>query len=151
MDQDLSGRPAVSADVDPADAVPADVDLDQIASSIDEVGGMHVEDLDSIDEVPEEADLAEPPAARRVRLGSGDLYDVHVVNAVDRELPDDERAQNDGENWLEWLEASAAESGPEPERTLDPVDDSDLHAGHHKTDRNDTPVADRGSAGPRGL
>lgn len=74
--------PPEPADREGVPAVPTDVDLDQIAKSIDEVGGMHVEDL-----------------------GSGELSD----------------------------------------------DDSDPHVGHHETDRNDTPIADRGSAGPRGL
>jgi hypothetical protein len=142
--------PPEPADQPGMSAVPADLDLDQIATSIDEVGGMHIEELGALDEVGEEAP-AETPAIRRVRLGSGELYDAHVVSAADRDLPDDDRAQADGENWLERLEANAAELGPEPERTLDPLDDSDPHAGHHKTDRNDTPVADRGSAGPRGL
>jgi hypothetical protein len=143
--------PPEPADLQGTPAIPTDVDLDRIASSIDEVGGMHVEELGALDEIPEDATLPEPPALRRVRLGSGELYDSHLVSAVDRELPDEDDAQADGENWLEHLEASAAELGPEPERALDPLDDSDPHAGHHKTDRNDTPVADRGSAGPRGL
>lgn len=87
----------------------------------------------------------------RALLGSGELYGVHVPSAVDRDLPDDDRAQAEGENWLEELEASAGEMGPEPEHELDVIDDSDPHAGHHKTMTGDTPVADHGAAGPRGL
>jgi hypothetical protein len=120
--------PPEPADLQGVPAVPADVDLDQIASSIDEVGGMHVE-----------------------RLGGDELYDSGVASAAGRELADDDGAQADGESWLERLEARAAELGPEPERTLDPLDDSDPQSGRNETDRHDTPVADRGSAGPRGL
>ena len=125
--------------------MPANLDLERLASSLDEVGGMHVEEIDDA------AERADVYGHRRAPLGSGDLYEVHVVTAGDRDLLDDDLAQGEGENWLERLEASAAEIGPEPEHELDIVDDSDLHAGHHKTDVSDTPVADRGSAGPRGL
>jgi len=88
--------------------------------------------------------------ANATRRDGGDLYGVHVPPAVDRRLPDDDQAYDDGENWLEALEASAAENGAEPERELDIVDDADEN-GHRSSDLRDIPVADRGSAGPRGL
>ena len=137
-----AGAPAAEPEVS---AVPADLDLDRVASAIDEVGGMHVEEL---------GDAAESAAIygdRRAARGSGELYDLHLPPAADREVADDDQAQGEGQNWLERLETSTAELGPEPERELDIIDDSDPHPGHHKTDTDDTPVADRGSAGPRGL
>jgi len=80
----------------------------------------------------------------------GELYGVHVPPAVDTTLPDDDRSYSEGANWLEALETSAVENGAEPEREIDIVDDADLED-HHPTDTRDIPVADRGSAGPRGL
>ena len=64
---------------------------------------------------------------------------------------DDDEAQAEGESWLEHLQASAVELGPEPEHVLDMMDDADPHAGPHETETRDTPVADHGAAGPRGL
>jgi hypothetical protein len=88
--------------------------------------------------------------ANATRRDGGDLYGVHVPRAVDRKLPDDDQAFEAGEHWLEALEASAAENGAEPERELDIIDESD-EDGHRSSDMRDIPVADRGSAGPRGL
>jgi hypothetical protein len=85
------------------------------------------------------------------RQDDGELYGAHIPPAEDRELLDDDTSFEEGETWLEHMEATAAENGPEPERAVDPLDDTDPHAGHHKTDTRDIPVADRGSAGPRGL
>ncbi|HWO23681.1 MAG TPA: hypothetical protein VNO30_33295 [Kofleriaceae bacterium] len=89
--------------------------------------------------------------ARQVH-DSGDLYGVHVVPGMGTQLPDDDRTYDVGESWLEHLEHAAAELGPEPERVLDMADDSD-HAprGRRKSATGDTPVADHGSGGPRGL
>lgn len=87
----------------------------------------------------------------RAARGGGDLYGVHVTAAADRELPDDDLAQEEGESWLERLETSATESGPEPEQMIDINEDTDPRAGHHRTATSDTPVADLGSGGPRGL
>jgi hypothetical protein len=145
----------------------ADVDLDQLASVIDGAAGMHIEvlrppgipawdatgDAAPLDPgmLPDEAEVADIYGDPRAPLGSGELYDVHLATAIDRELPDEDRAEDEGENWLEHLEASTAELGPEPERLVDPIDESELHAGHRRTDRRDTPVADLGSGGPRGL
>jgi len=79
---------------------------------------------------------------------SGDLYGVHVVPASDRAQLDDDHAFEEGQNWIEALETRAAEGGPEPEHELEIVDDND---GTPSSDTKDRPIADRGSAGPRGL
>lgn len=93
-------------------------------------------------------DLAEPAHER----DTGDLYGAHTPPAQDREHPDEDRAFDSGENWLEALEASAAENGPEPERALDDVvDDEDVWSPPHASDTRDRPVADHGSGGRPGL
>lgn len=164
-EQEPASSPPAEAYAVPVAA--ADVDLDQLASVVDEAAGMHIETLRPAgipawdatgDAAPldpgmlaDEAEAADIYGDPRAHLGSGELYDVHLATAVDRELPDEDRAADEGESWLEHLEASTAELGPEPERVVDPIDESDLHAGHRKTDRRDTPVADLGSGGPRGL
>ncbi|MDQ3366104.1 MAG: hypothetical protein M3680_11825 [Myxococcota bacterium] len=99
-------------------------------------------------DMPSEADLDAIDAAS-VGTSTGELYGVHTVPAVDTDLPDNDQAYDRGENWLEALEASAIEHGAEPERELDIVDDMD--DAPHPSDNRDIPVADRGSAGPRGL
>lgn len=92
--------------------------------------------------------LAEPAHER----DAGDLYGAHTPPAQDREHPDEDRAFDSGENWLEALEASAAENGPEPERGLDDVvDDEDVLQPPHPSDTRDRPVADYGSGGRPGL
>jgi len=91
----------------------------------------------------------DPPAHER---DAGDLYGAHTPPAQDRDHPDDDRAFETGENWLEALEASAAENGPEPERGLDDVvDDEDVLQPPHASDTRDRPVADHGSGGRAGL
>jgi hypothetical protein len=96
----------------------------------------------------EASDLAEPERAR----DAGDLYGAHTPPAQDREHPDDDRAFDQGENWLESLAASAAENGPEPEQGLDDiVDDEDVLQPPHPSDTRDRPVADHGSGGRPGL
>ena len=93
-------------------------------------------------------DLTEPPRPR----DAGDLYGAHTPPAQDPEHPDEDRAFDQGENWLEALEASAAENGPEPERELDDVvDDEDVLHPPHASDTRDRPVADHGSGGRAGL
>jgi hypothetical protein len=93
-------------------------------------------------------DLAEPVHER----DAGDLYGAHTPPAQDRDHPDDDRAFDQGENWLEALEASAAENGPEPERGLDDVvDDEDVLQPPHPSDTRDRPVADHGSGGRPGM
>lgn len=112
-----------------------------------------------IDEVNEEEtrdalDMAGPMNLDTIEAGQsdvGDLYGVHTPKAVDREHPDDDVAFNEGENWLESLQASAVENGADPELELDIVDDEDIYSAPHHTDTRDTPVADRGSGGPAGI
>jgi hypothetical protein len=83
---------------------------------------------------------------------SGDLYGVHTPVAVDRAHPDDDQAYVEGQNWFEALETSAIENGAEPEQELsDIVDDEDLLRPPHPSLARDTPVADFGSGGRRGL
>ena len=141
------------------------IDPNDPVQGFDEATGFYIETLDvdaqaaadaeaAADLAALESELDEEPVTYEQpvpRLGdAGDLYGVHVPPAVDRQLLDDDRAFEQGENWLEHMQATFSENGPEPERPVDPDDDSD-HNGHHSTDTRDTPVADRGSAGRRGL
>jgi hypothetical protein len=87
-----------------------------------------------------------------MRRDAGDLYGAHTPRAVDRDHPDDDRAYDEGQNWIEALEASAVENGPEPERELDDiVDDEDVLDPPHASATRDRPIADHGSGGRRGL
>jgi hypothetical protein len=80
---------------------------------------------------------------------TGELYGVHTMRGVDTEHPDDDRAQAHGENWVEALQESAIENGPEPEAILVFLDEADLDT--PPSDNRDRPVADRGSGGRGGL
>lgn len=96
-----------------------------------------------------DADLVGTDARPR---DAGDLYGGHTPIAVDRTHPDDDQAFVDGQNWVEALETSAVENGAEPERELDDiVDDEELLRTPHPSNRRDTPVADYGAGGRRGL
>jgi len=138
------------------DEVSVDAQSRADAEAADDLAQLVGEDEDEV--VINEASLGldrpwspEPYHNPRAARGSGELYDVHVVEAEDKALPDEDTAYGEGENWFEHLEASAGEYGPKPEQVLDVVDDSDEHGGTPATDTRDIPVADRGSAGPRGL
>jgi hypothetical protein len=98
--------------------------------------------------VPGPGDAGAPQVRPR---DAGELYGAHTPRAADRTHPDDDRAFQDGQNWLEALEISATENGPEPERELESVDDADVLSPPHASDTRDTPVADRGAGGRRGL
>lgn len=76
-----------------------------------------------------------------------DLYGVHTPKAADRNIPENDRAFDEGENWIEALEQRAAEGGPEPEHSVAVVDENDEPP---RGDHRDRPVADRGSGGDRG-
>jgi hypothetical protein len=89
--------------------------------------------------------ITAPMAAR----DEGDLYGVHTPVASDRQLPDDDRAFDNGENWIEALEERAAEGGPLPEHELDVVDEADNE--HPHTETKDRPIADLGSGGRGGM
>jgi hypothetical protein len=164
-----SPRPAASPErVTSAEIVePTEIDINNLVRP-DEAGQMHIEtlgedgfgelDLDAAPEpdVPASDAMSDPSLLdpidpiERDRI-SGDLYGVHVASAVDLDLPDDDQAQAEGENWLEHLEATSAELGPEPGRRLDMTDESDRRGGPRRSATTDTPVADLGSGGPRGL
>jgi hypothetical protein len=118
--------------------VEAAQDLAVLESDIDETTG-------ATDDVIE---LVDPARLRDV----GEVYGAHTPLALDRAHPDDDRALDDGQNWVEALETSAIENGPEPERTLDDIlDDADMLSPPHRSDAGDRPVADHGSGGRRGL
>jgi len=102
-----------------------------------------------VDQLAENAD-AEPEEVPDVQVkDGGDLYGVHVAHASDRAHLDDDQAFGDGQNWIESLQTHAAEGGPEPEHEVDVVDENDLAS--PSGDSKDRPIADRGSAGPRGV
>jgi hypothetical protein len=140
-------------DVDAAqDLAGLETEIDERSISeleaIDGIDGMHVIDESAVaasEDVIELVDRARPRDA-------GELYGAHTPPALDRDHPDDDRAFNEGQNWVEALETSAVENGPEPERTLDDVvDDEDVLSPPHRSDMRDRPVADLGSGGRRGL
>ncbi len=97
-------------------------------------------------------------ASENVRGGTledGNLYGIHTSVASDTDLTAGEaedgfRGAMDGENWIEALEVASAEGGPLPEAEIDITDDGDRDV-HARTDRRDTPIADKGAAGPAGL
>jgi hypothetical protein len=110
------------------------------------------QDLGSLDveQLAYGEDAETPTAVSDVSIkDGGDLYGVHIVRASDPAQLDDDDAFATGQNWVESLETRAAEGGPEPEHEVDIVDDNDLTS--PSSDAKDRPVADRGSAGPRGL
>lgn len=125
-------------------------DLAGLEAEIEEIG-----EIEEIEEIAREDDAATELVEVEVVAASrdaGDLYGAHTPVAVDRELPDDDHANNEGQNWIEALETSAIENGAEPERELDAiVDDEDVLRPPHASHTRDTPVADLGSGGRRGL
>lgn len=143
---DVEGELFVEALSDGALDPAGDLDVGLTEPGLGDGEAYGVPDVD-----PGEPSRAERYGSRRAGLGGGDLYGVHVVPAVDRDLPDSDRSFDDGETWLEHLETTSAELGAEPEHVLDMSDDSDPRGGHHKSATSDTPVADHGSGGPRGL
>ena len=103
--------------------------------------------------VPAGADLGTTPDELDPTAlgGVDDESEPFVVTAAEPELPDVDLAFEEGETWLEHLEATSAEMGPGPGRPLDMRDESERGRGRHKAATSDIPVADRGSGGPRGL
>lgn len=103
----------------------------------------------------EEAETAQDLAALELEVdriaSAGDdagLGEVELVRS--RRHPDDDAAVDEGQNWVEALETSAVENGPEPERELDDIDDDRLTL-PHASNTGDRPVADHGAGGTRGL
>lgn len=121
--------------------VELDTDADPAAETADEAAERDTEIMSGV------------PVVEPGRRGDdGELYGAHTPAAADRDHPDDDQAFGDGQNWLEALETSAIESGPEPERDLaDIIDDEDVLAPPHASGARDIPVADHGSGGRRGL
>ncbi len=145
---DLSGAEIANLDVDAMSS--EDIEAAQDLSAL-------LADLDDDALADADAELGERIDAELVTMDArptdgGDLYGVHTPIAVDRVHPDDDQAFVDGQNWVEALETSAIEYGAEPERELDAiVDDEDLLRGPHPSIHGDTPVADYGAGGRRGL
>jgi len=129
---ELRGVP-LAVDVMPDVEAAADLDLAEFESELDVVDAeLVIDEQDTRD--------------------TGDLYGGPTPPAMDREHPDDDRAFEEGQNWVEALETSAVENGPMPEQDLsDVVDDEDVLEPPHPTDTRDIPVADRGAAGRGGL
>jgi hypothetical protein len=123
------------------DDVVAAQDLAGLESEVDQIA---INDAAAIELV--DVDVA--ASARDV----GDLDDGHTLAAVDRVLLDDDRAAAEGQSWTEALETTAIEYGAGPERELDDIiDEDDVLRAPHASDLRDTPVADHGSGGRRGL
>lgn len=123
------------ADVEAAqDLASLEVDIDDRARELDTPS---TTDLDAINAAAHD---------------TGELYGVHTPRATDTDpLPDEKSGggADDGETWIETLQASATEYGAEAEREIDVMDEMDEPP--HPTDTRDIPVADRGSAGPGGV
>jgi hypothetical protein len=158
-------RPSI-ADLDPSDPTQ---ELDEVGEFTIELAveaqpaAEALEDFDTASEESDAEAYEDDPAAcdeaeaKDDARDTGELYGVHVPPATDPAIsagPDHGGFEDAdlGEDFFESLEEHAAELGAAPEHELDIVDDSDHdHAGHHKTDTRDRPVADKGSGGPAGV
>jgi hypothetical protein len=133
-------------DVDALDV--ADAEAAQDLAALDTESGTETEydeailERDTLSQVSDAID-------HEIRRDLGELYGMHTPAAVDRSIPDEIAAMEEGQTWMEALESSAAEFGAEPEHTLDPTDETDRPP--HPSDTRDVPVADRGSGGRSGL
>ena len=127
------------------EAEPADEAVNEAEADVDDVIDLGIDDL-------AHRDAGVRATGATGHRDAGELYGVHTPAAADREHPDDDRAYAEGQNWLEALETSAIEGGAEPERELtDIIDDEDILRPPHASDARDTPVADHGAGGRRGL
>ena len=162
---DAGTRRADSCANDPRDPVQGFDEVSELQVTPLEVDALSLEDAEAmqdlagleseVDEIASNDDAAvemvDVEVAETAR-DAGDLYGAHTAPAVDREHPDDDAAAAEGQTWIEALEASAIENGADPERELDDiVDDQDVLRPPHPADVRDTPVADHGSGGRRGL
>jgi len=150
---------------DPRDPVQSLDDVSELQVTPLDVDALSTADVEAAQDLALlESELDDPAAAlagatdevieldRPMRRDGGDLYGAHTPAAVDRAHPDDDRAFDEGQNWIEALETSAIENGAEPERSLDDIiDDEEMLHPPHASDRRDRPVADLGSGGRRGL
>jgi hypothetical protein len=141
------------------EVTPDDFAIDPLDSvqSFEKISDLEIATLDvdalSAEDILAAEDLAvlevDDPSMRR---DADDLDGAHTPLALDREHLDDDRAFKEGQNWVEALETSAIEYGPEPERELDDlVDGEDVLDPPGASARRDRPVADNGSGGRRGL
>jgi hypothetical protein len=82
-------------------------------------------------------------------LDLGEIYDFEeAVTAAPGPTPVfEDRAQAHGENWVEALQEQVIEEGFDPDAVLVFIDESEPEP---PTETSERPVADRGSAGPRG-
>ncbi|MBA3503610.1 MAG: hypothetical protein M4D80_39950 [Myxococcota bacterium] len=137
--EDMASIQVDDLDLDAVDIADAEAaqDMAMLESELDESMDLDTSTMPTID------------AATVSMDETGELYGVHTPRSVDNVLPDDLIAMDEGQNWIEALETSAAEYGAEPERELDILDEQDLAP--HPSDTRDTPVADRGSGGPAGV
>ena len=133
---------------DPADPVQSMDALDQVDLDDLDVDALSMaEGTGQYERASLESAYEEPEASE-----VGDLYAVPEPRGEDRLYPDDDQAMNEGQNWIEALETSAAENGPLPGQSVASlVDDEDGFGARHASDSEDTPVADRGSGGPAGI
>ena len=164
-------RSAAPGKPGPAAAIP-DPDPSDVVQGFDDVQPMHLEELVvdarttadyevahdlaslestfdegtiQIDGTPDVDTLGTPTSA-----GDGILYGTQR-RAGEHSLSDGATSFDQGENWVEALQTSAIEDA-EPELELEAIDDmDDLYDPPHSSDTRDIPVADLGSAGPRGL
>ena len=142
---------------DPVQALEDAAELQVMPLEVDAVSRADVEaaqDLASLEvelDAISRRDAAEFAEAQVRPRDAGELYGAHTPAAVDRDLPDDDRAFATGQNWIEALETSAIEGGAAPECELEIVDDEDVLSPPHASTARDTPVADHGAGGRRGL
>jgi hypothetical protein len=128
----------------------ASLDVEQLADDAEQLTEEVDEEVDADGEADAQAEPEGSEGSSEIAVkDGGDLYGVHVAPASDRAHLDDDEAFEDGQNWVESLHTDAAEGGPEPEHEVDILDEHDLTSS--SADSKDRPIADRGSAGPRGL
>lgn len=127
------------------DDAEAEQDLAALESQVDEIASEDAAVVEGTAAVAK-AGIEAPPR------DAGDLYGAHTPAAIARSHPDDDRAATQGQNWIEALETSAIENGADLDRELDGiVDDEEVFRPPHASRTRDTPIADYGSGGQRGL
>jgi hypothetical protein len=139
----------LEVDAQSIDDAEAEQDLAALESQVDEIASEDAAAVEGTVFVAKSG-IDVPPR------DAGDLYGAHTPAAIDRSHPDDGRAATQGQNWIEALETSAIENGAGPDPELDGlvddlVDDDEVFRPPHASSTRDTPVADYGSGGQRGL
>lgn len=147
-----SARPFTDLAPDPNDPVQGFDEVNDLEVAPLDVDALSSEDLEVAQDLARSEDVYDDLGELVRPDDTGELYGVHTPIATDRDHPDNDRAFEDGQNWIEALETSAVENGAEPGRPLDDiVDDEEILRTPHPSSRRDTPVADLGSGGRRGL